>query len=329
MPMFSIIIPVYNAKSYLDECVQSVLNQTFRDFELLLVNDGSGDDSGRMCDRWAAQDRRVVALHKENGGSASARNMGIDAAVGEYLLFMDSDDYWISCDVLQRLADRLRETKPDVLVYNLQKEFNGVREKPYFPETASVSPGLTPEETAEQMVGQNLWTACAWNKAVRACFFTEGRLRFLLGNTSEDIDWSLRLALAVRHFDYVDVCAVSYRQRTDSITGSMTGKKVRQLLENVKICRQLLEEHPEQGRLWRPYVAYQYGTLVYNIAMLNGDEAKGLRSEAKAMSYILKWSDESKIKLLRRVKSLVGFSLMLRLLRVRGKRSYSRMRRGD
>src|SRR5690606_27273688 len=94
MPKVSVIIPVYNAEKYLRECIDSVLAQTFDDFELLLINDGSTDGSGKICDEYAQKDARVKVFHKENGGVSSARNLGLDNAKGEWITFIDSDD-WI------------------------------------------------------------------------------------------------------------------------------------------------------------------------------------------------------------------------------------------
>lgn len=91
--MISVIVPVYNTEKYLDRCVQSILAQTYTDFELLLIDDGSTDSSGAMCDRYAEQDSRVRVFHKENGGVSSARNLGLDNAIGEWITFCDSDDF--------------------------------------------------------------------------------------------------------------------------------------------------------------------------------------------------------------------------------------------
>ena len=93
MPEYSIIVPVYKAEQLLSECVDSVLNQSFTDFELILVDDGSPDNSGKICDEYAEKDARVRVIHKENGGVSAARNAGIDVALGKYIIFLDSDDF--------------------------------------------------------------------------------------------------------------------------------------------------------------------------------------------------------------------------------------------
>ena len=93
-PLISVIVPVYKAEQYLDRCVQSIVDQTYKNLEIILVDDGSPDNCPAMCDAWAEKDSRVRVIHKENGGVASARNVGLDNAVGQYISFVDSDD-WI------------------------------------------------------------------------------------------------------------------------------------------------------------------------------------------------------------------------------------------
>lgn len=113
-PYFSIIVPVYNSSQYLNRCIDSILNQTYHDFELILVDDGSTDDSGNICDAYAQQDKRIRVFHKPNGGVSSARNKGIKEALGEYIIFVDSDDY-IWPERLQRMKD-ISQKQPDMIV---------------------------------------------------------------------------------------------------------------------------------------------------------------------------------------------------------------------
>ena len=122
---FSIVIPVYKTKEYLDHCVESVIAQTFRDFEIILVDDGSPDCCGAMCDAWAAKDSRIVVVHQENGGLSAARNAGIRRATGEYIMFLDSDDWWADPYVLENIAQHLNHTDADILSFNYRKSYNG------------------------------------------------------------------------------------------------------------------------------------------------------------------------------------------------------------
>lgn len=109
----SIIVPVYNVETYLDRCVRSLINQELSDIEIILVNDGSTDSSGLLCEKWAERDTRIKVLNKENGGLSSARNYGIQYAKGDYVGFVDSDDY-ISPDMFRRLADLVQSHNADV-----------------------------------------------------------------------------------------------------------------------------------------------------------------------------------------------------------------------
>lgn len=115
MPNVSLIVPVYNCAEYLRRCVDSILGQTFSDFEVLLVDDGSTDASGALCDEYAAADSRIRAIHKENGGAGSARNRGLEEASGEFLMFPDADD-WLEPNMLEALLQRQAETGADVVI---------------------------------------------------------------------------------------------------------------------------------------------------------------------------------------------------------------------
>ena len=112
-PIISIIIPVYNAEKTLNRCVDSVLNQTFHDWELLLIDDGSKDRSMYLCDEYALKDKRIKVFHKKNGGVSSARNMGLDYARGEWITFVDSDDY-----ICENIFDLVSSHNEDLLIFN-------------------------------------------------------------------------------------------------------------------------------------------------------------------------------------------------------------------
>lgn len=121
----SVIVPVYNAEKYIETCISSVLNQTFTDFELILIDDGSEDESGHICDEYATKDTRIRVFHKENGGPSAARNSGLNVAQGEWILFLDSDD-WIVPESLQLL---MSEVVPETAIIQYLYE-DGQKEYP-------------------------------------------------------------------------------------------------------------------------------------------------------------------------------------------------------
>ena len=113
-PKISVIVPVYNIEAYISKCVESLINQTYRDIEIILVDDGSKDASGAICDRYAAQDSRVIVIHKPNGGLSSARNTGIDKAMGKWIMNVDGDD-WLEPDMLSALYDKAKASEVDMV----------------------------------------------------------------------------------------------------------------------------------------------------------------------------------------------------------------------
>ena len=122
--MISVIVPVYNVEPYLRKCLDSIVNQTYRDFEILIIDDGSTDGSGRICDEYAEKDSRIKVFHTENRGLSCARNLGLAEAKGEWIGFVDSDD-WIEPDMYEVLIRRAEETGADVVECSHYKELDG------------------------------------------------------------------------------------------------------------------------------------------------------------------------------------------------------------
>lgn len=121
-PLVTVIVPVYNTERYLDQCIQSIQNQTYENLEILLINDGSTDGSGRLCNVYAEQDSRIHVIHKENGGSSSAREAGLKAAIGEYLLLVDSDD-WIDMDTVECCLRAVLANNSDCVLFSYVREY--------------------------------------------------------------------------------------------------------------------------------------------------------------------------------------------------------------
>ena len=120
---FSIILPIYNVEKYLKECVDSTQAQTFKDFEIILVDDGSKDSSPAICDELASQDDRIKVIHKPNGGQSTARNMGLENAEGKYIIYLDSDDFITSETFFEDVYNKIQETDSDIVLYKYSKYF--------------------------------------------------------------------------------------------------------------------------------------------------------------------------------------------------------------
>lgn len=178
---FSVVVPIYKVEPYLKKCVDSILGQTYKDFELILVDDGSPDRCPEICDNYAARDERVRVIHKENGGLVSARNTGIAAATGEYICYVDGDD-WVSTDLLETLVtEGLKNDNPDMVIYGFSKVFPD-REETYLtelPEGLYNKAQLT-QQVYPYMMYDNRKPFCtglifpvAWNKIYRREFLLQ------------------------------------------------------------------------------------------------------------------------------------------------------------
>ena len=320
MCFFSIIVPVFNAETYLDTCISSVLSQSFSDFELLLVNDGSTDRSGPLCQQLAATDSRIHVLHQSNMGAATARNTGMKVASGTYLLFLDADDWWQSVHVLKQIFNRVSLTAPDVLCFDFQKYYaaDDRISPPYFNQE-SFPANLSDAQRICSMTEMELWISSPCNKAIKRELLTENSLFFRNGITTEDIDWCMRLAIAAKRFDYINACVFFYRQHSTSSSHTNTFAKAECLLRNIQFCVELEDSTPTESAkksfLLR-YISYQLGTLLYVIAALPsaGDRLQ-LTRQAKPHLNLLSYSSNPKIKLLRNANRLVGLRGTMFLLR--------------
>lgn len=117
----SIIIPVYNAEKHISKCIESLTNQTYKEIQIILINDGSTDKSGQICEAYAEKDNRIIVIHKENGGVSSARNIGLENSTGYYIMFVDSDD-WIEEDAIKRLMQVQNKYSYDLIMFGYYRE---------------------------------------------------------------------------------------------------------------------------------------------------------------------------------------------------------------
>ena len=321
-PKFTVIIPVYNVAAYLAKCIDSVLKQEFKQYEVILIDDGSTDESGTICDKFAEQDKRIVVIHQKNKGLSAARNIGIENAKGEYILFLDSDDYWHDSSALNIIYSRLNVSNADILSFNYMKFCDDVFEKPYFKQDTNMPLDKLEKNSLEYQVDHDLWIACAWNKVIKRELFYQGKLYFNLGITSEDIDWCLRLALYAEKFDFIANVIVCYRQRKTSISNSITVQKMDMLIDNIVVCLSLLEKEQKIRKIdiLKPYIGYQYGTAIYSMSFItNKKEYNRIMKRLNQNKDVLRWSKNRKVQMLQLVDYIGGNKLLVFLLRIKNR----------
>lgn len=210
-PAISIIVPVFNVEAYLEDCIESILDQKFSDFELILVNDGSTDESGSICDNYAKNDKRVKVVHKSNGGVSSARNTGINVAQGNYIGFVDSDDR-IKENMYKRLYQLCLDTESDIAICKLGREIEG---KIINKSEGSVIKELDNIQAMKQLFIGNLYRFSLCNKLFKKKCFDE--IQFPEGRIHEDLSTTYRLFANADKTVYTNEIGYIYVKRENSI----------------------------------------------------------------------------------------------------------------
>lgn len=232
-PLISIIIPVYNVEQYLHRCVDSVLNQTYKNLEIILVNDGSPDNCPFICDEYAKKDKRIIVVHKENGGLSSARNAGLEIVQGEYISFIDSDD-WIHENYIEILYKNLHEKKADISICNFLEIAD--EEDPIINISNKLRIFNNIEALHELYGALYIQFVVSWAKLFKKYLFEE--LRFPNGKVHEDEFTSYKLLYNAKKIVYSNDQLYYYYQSKDSITRS--GFKLKNKLD-------VLEAYEEQA----------------------------------------------------------------------------------
>lgn len=212
--MITVIVPVYAVEPYLDRCVQSIVNQSYKDLEVILVDDGSPDRCPAICDSWADKDNRIRVIHKANGGLSDARNAGMHIASGSYIAFVDSDD-WIAPEMLERLLFAINKDESDIAACTVKMIWeDGFKEQLL---TVSANCVLNKEEAQEALLAESLLKQPVWYKLYKR--ETIQTLSFEVGRYHEDVFWSYQAIGNANRISIIDYVGYYYLQRRESIMG--------------------------------------------------------------------------------------------------------------
>ena len=213
-PTISVIIPIYNVEQYLNQCIESVVTQDYRNLEIILVDDGSKDKCPEMCDHWAEQDERIIVIHKPNGGLSDARNAGLRKACGQYISFIDSDD-WVDSSFLQRLYDSIITNNSDIAECSVElfDESGTLRIR----EAHAENTVIDKISALRHLISENGIYQTVWNKLYK----TEAidNLYFEVGKYHEDEYWTYKVLDRINKISIVSEALYYYRQRQNSIMG--------------------------------------------------------------------------------------------------------------
>lgn len=318
----SFIIPVYKVEKYLNDCVKSILSQTYKDYEILLIDDGSPDNCPAMCDYWASIDPRIKSYHKPNGGLSDARNYGLQYSTGDYIVFVDSDDFWRYDDSLGKLV-KLAANYPyvDFVGFNCQYYYHESRRYSLWIQYAKeLSTPVTGEKAIKMLVKSGTFPMSACMKLMKRSTLVNNQILFKKEQLGEDIPWFLNLLDKSNSCLFVNEYIYAYRQNVEgSITASGGERSFNSLLDIVKTEVEKMKFRTfssETIEALYSFLAYELCILMAFIRGLPSDKQKDARKELKSLTWLFVYVANPKVKKVSIVYKIFGFYLTELLLRL-------------
>jgi glycosyltransferase involved in cell wall biosynthesis len=294
MPIISIIVPVYKVELYIRQCLDSVLAQNFTDYECILVDDGSPDDCPAICDEYAAKDKRIKVIHKENGGLSDARNAGIRSAIGDYIVLLDSDDLLADNEALGNFCGVIERTKVSVVFNSNLVTFNNVAVD-YVPydginENIDTIPSFS---FYKELARSHKILLAGWLFSLKRSFLLQHNLFFKYGILHEDEHWMPRVICAAERIAVNHSLFYAYRkERENSITSQITP---RHIFDKFVIIEDLLvlsrnEKISENHTIYKNRCVNLWFSIFYSISVIEKnykEEYKEINGRLKKFSYLL------------------------------------------
>ncbi len=268
MPKISIVIPVYKVEKYIGVCIESVQNQTLKDIELILVDDGSPDKSGEICDQYASKDDRIKVIHKKNGGVGQARNDGLDLATGEWIIFCDSDD-WLETNALEELVKSGEKSQADIvfgdvnLVYGDKVKNIKFYKEPFVTSDRAIIDKLIEADFCKTYCfdspkeGPAFGYGGPWNKIVRRQMLLDHNIRFDLRvkGIFDDILYTAHIFACAKSVQYLHTTVYNYRQLSSSITHGFKENLFEINAAIFNAWQEFMERYGQNEKFQKPYYA--------------------------------------------------------------------------
>ena len=316
----SFILPVYKVEAYLRECVNSIIRQTYKDIEIILVDDGSPDGCPAICDQLATEDNRIKVLHKPNGGLSDARNAGLKIATGDYIVFMDSDDLWLGDDSLDKMVSHINHY-PGCSFYGFNCQY-------YYPDSNTYTKWvqysdevLSPISGSSAMVslvksGTFPMSACL--KVIDRQWLIDNKITFKVGQIAEDIPWFIDLLDKSDKCMFVNDYIYAYRQDVaGSITASSGERAFNNVLDIVKTELALTDKRSfttEAIDALYSFLAYEVSILMATVNGLPKDTHSVARVEIKNLCWLLRYTQNPKVRMVSSVYNIFGYAITERVL---------------
>lgn len=308
MTSFSIIIPIYNNAPFLQEAINSVLDQSYKHYEIILIDDGSTDGSYAICNEYEQRYENIHCIKISHSGPGAARNAGIAAAVGDYILFIDADDYWRDIELLRKIDHQIRYRKAEVVMYQMiQVTEQGIlilsSRKSRFPDTKST---FLLKEIYPALVKSGQVVGSAWNKCVSRKVLMDNQISFPEGTTGEDIDWVFQLFSSVRTICFLNEEAYAYRQYKSDYRASYSKDGAHNLAVIIRRWAEKLKEGsvPNHNAV-AGLLAFEYGIFMGYSHQVSAEERKLMRN----YQYLLSYGLDRKTKMIARFHKCFGYRL--------------------
>ncbi len=313
---FSIILPIYNVEKYLRPCIDSILSQTFNDYEIILVDDGAKDSSPQICDEYATIDNRIKVIHKTNGGQADARNAGLEIASGDYICYVDSDDYLANDNALQLLANKTKDN-PDIIHYKFKEWFESdghVADCKF--DYKVPTEGHSIAEIYCDLIDKDAYYNSAWSKIIRRNLLIDNNIRFEKGILGEDNEWYYHVVMVAKSLILVDEPLYVYRRRQGSTTTTTSRKNLLDQLYIIEKWENILRQYTNNDRarvVWGS-LAKQYCSALIIYAGLS--DVKDLLTQIKQKAYLLKYSNNKRVVTFRKAVKFIGVTGVILCLKI-------------
>lgn len=308
-PYFSIIVPVYKTEQYLDQCIQSVLNQDMHDYELILVDDGSPDNCPKLCDDYSSSYSFIRTIHQGNGGLSAARNAGLSSANGKYIIFIDSDDFWCCNDALSAIKVKLEKIDADVLIFGMKKYYQSIDKYSAVNVPKCAENEISPAESIKYIMENNIFVTAAWDKVIKRSFIEKNNLTFVIGQLSEDVEWCAKILIGNPKITILSKCIYVYRQQnSNSITSNISRKNI-ECISDIIIKYASNSNDPAVLN----YIAEQYILWLTISNYVNKKEISDLLEEMKKRYNLINYDWYPRVKQVKHIK-ILGFNIVRYML---------------
>lgn len=320
MTLISIIVPVYQVERYIKECIESVIKQSYINWEMILVDDGSLDNSGEICDRYSKVYKRIKVIHKENGGLSDARNKGVEQAIGEYVIFLDSDDYWSDKFFLEKINNHI-ECNPqhELILFEAKRLIEDTKE---FVNDNKLDINFinnnNKNEIIKNLIVSKSYSMSACTKVIKREFMVTNELLFEKNLLGEDLDWFFKVLLNVRYIGAIESINYIYRVRKGSITQTISLKNIEDQFWILNKWIPIIENDKTLGEYKKYYLgilAYSYVIDLLLYSQLEKENQEKIEKKVKAYAYLLDYDVNKIISITRIVYRMLGLNLTAYLLK--------------